>query len=364
MMERRSKNEPYNEYLKELMGALLPGFYYVVCFFMFLLPLYYLLILFWGISVKKYMFSLLFKIKDLFVTGLNGPCVFISILICSFMIGFVFSHKTSNKPDEESLCRRLMNDYDFLKILGRSRRFVIKLFFKREIVKFLNKSKIKDEVNPSTSPDNALNCINNYIMNHYAGSGIEDLSIEKKTVEPYVTFEYKERKYETNLHYPYKGMGAYLNFKEYPILKSILDKIEGNQNHNYIDGLKTRYFDANPAAFNTKKYEAHIRYASSMWYITSFFKIMGILSGVTILLCFIIIIIGYSPLLHYSVFLRNDFSDIWFITVILSLITGSLLFINWRINIEIEYFLHKLRIQEIIACLELYEKVDKEDALK
>lgn len=390
-MNDKIQRSPYSEFLKELLGAVFPGTFLLfslvfICFGPVLLI---------DILIKQPQSNILAFLKtenvlSQYLTISSTLSVLILFLIFSFVFGTIYYRRTCDLPNQYSIYKLLSKDYTFLSLVNRSDRFFSYKKMKRFICDYLNEHLHR------------VKTIDSYIRDNYAINGLYSIGIiladvidterskqeiarnkkQFKTVRKYfyvpmkycakdcdinVSVDYHDKdnkgtyKYnrkfivghkEISTKYPFCCIRKYLNNKGYEEIANSINCPNNKAQRNYINEIKTNNRDNVTAISELEKIEAHIRYSSSMWYISrSAIKLANIM--LLIFTSALALIIGLSIYnKNMNCFYSTLWNNIYFVSFLLVMFI-SCYFVCFRMLNYIENYLHNQRIIEMIMALQI-----------
>ena len=133
-MENNNVKIIYNDFIKEILGSIIPGFFLLICFFCVCILPFSTLFIFTGkfddvLSFILNSISLLLENLSFF----SSIFFVIFILIFSYIAGSVYYRRNINLPNQYSLYRFLIKDYEFLSIINKKRRYFYFKQFRNQI---------------------------------------------------------------------------------------------------------------------------------------------------------------------------------------------------------------------------------------
>jgi len=314
-MVKKNSKSPYNEFLKELLGAVFPGAFLLFSLvFIFFGPVIILDLLI-GRPTENIVGFLKNGNTFLQYSGyISTFSVLIIFLIFSFVFGSIYYRRTCDLPNQQSIYKLLSKDYRFLSLINQKRRLFSRNGLRIRICDYINSN------NDSTKD------IDKYIRNNYAINGLEAIGIirvdflirnqkklrsnvnepkdyiykptnycddnchlhkdcKKSSIEKPKGIFYQEKyiigKKKISVHYPFTCISEYLKSHGYEDLADKVRCPDKSNVRNYINEIKIQKRNEHSAIKELDKIEAHIRYSSSMWYISkSVIKLANIILGV------------------------------------------------------------------------------------
>jgi hypothetical protein len=321
----------YSRNIIEIFGAIIPGIYLLIC---------YIVIVFVPVSFALLQYGNFYKsfnyLSTLLGDVLKNSAILTSIstvaicIIISYILGAIYYRRDVDIPNQYSVFRMLMYDMKFLDLLGSKKA----IHFRCVLIKKVNHV-LKDEEQKEKKE-----LIINYLRQHYAIDGINGLGIGLPKYyigNPYIKF-------------PYSNIEDYLKTYKYEyMIKNMTNELHEllNSGANIINIIKTRMACKNFKCFEADKIEAHIRYSSSMWYIC---RGMSNISFIVLLFYALMYLINLK--FGHNLFNKDD--DWFIIKGIAAICFSSMSYVCIRNKYLIEKYLHKQRLREIQAVLEMY----------
>jgi hypothetical protein len=378
----------YSEHLKDFLGAVFPGAFLLFCLiFIFFGPIIILDLVLKHASYNLSQWTNVISAFTQNITILGSFSTLIMFLIFSFVFGSIYYRRTCDLPTQKSILKLLTKDYIFLSLIDRYHRYYNKNRMRKRIAKYLSENRSK------------VRLIDSYIRNKYGIDGLKDVGIIKveklkiknnffriivhpikficakkyyykhfnycnarcKINMPISSFHsknislfrYTEQyilgKKKVNIKYPFCCISKYLESNGYCELNKKISCPNDNLKRNYINEIKIKYKDNTKKVYELDKIEAHIRYSSSMWYvsrsITKLAYIMFSFFSVSLLVLFLI----YKDLKSIT---GPLYANLYLVSFLAIMYIGCY-FVCFRVLNYIENYIHKQRLTENIIAIEV-----------
>lgn len=255
-------------------------------------------------------------VVDFFGALMPGAIFVIGFCSCFFIpASIVFSNRTSNGPETKPLVTAISQQTEVSLpelatsvVLFSALSFVIGTIFFRLSPKRVDQNSVK----------------------HLRNTDLKDGMVREDCIK------------KGKIEYPYTYLKAYLEERNLRYLSRHIPWNESNcgyRTKHFINALKIRILASEPDKYHIiARNEAHIRLASSLWYVSLSLLVVAIVSFVTIFAWFNQIIAPHSSLFSYGMVLTPP------------LVVAILAYIAL---ISIEKSFHYQRVREILHILEL-----------
>ena len=161
---------------------------------------------------------------------------------------------------------------------------------------------------------------------------------------------YRLGRKKVHIKYPFENLSFYLQENGYDHLQGLLKK-GVDKYYNFIDHIKVKCRDDICSFKELERIEGHIRYSSSMWYVSkSLQKMTYIICIAIVLFCAL-----FNRRVNFQTIAYAISGNIFFYGFIMLIFIGCF-FLAFRFSHYIENYLHNQRLKEVILALEIYKE--------
>jgi len=328
LKKRLHPNVAIQEYLVDLLGGLLPGILFIIAFIISIFPPLYVIASFY--TEEQSLFELA---NSFFVSIQQTPSaiwlvLFLLFVLLSYVVGHIFYRRDPKTPDRKSFKRlaKIMK----ASYVHRISKLGLRISNKKNL-KLIRRLGLKI-----------------YLYRHWNTCKNFNIYLEQDLKENYGCTSV------SNCEFPYPFYSEYLKkrgLKHLLKLSIWCEKKAFHRSKTFINILKIRLKYHFPEKFGTiTRNEAHIRLASSAWYVSGISIYLGVIGFLISLALCIQKVIIMKPTefgIFYHEFLQKASSNL--IALFLPLIITIL---SFYLKYNISKFIHYQRLREVFYVLE------------